>query len=161
LLSFGDGDWKRMASLRRLDPGRPRFKQNSASCVLHQTCTRLHRRDSYPLNVTDLFRCLIAPLAALAPRGSRFGSRLVRCHSGTKSMSPRSSSPRRRAIRSTRSATSVNCARNLFELVDKALRRTRVLLATRITKLRRGVTSARVTAIMTSWPCTHTQSPAR
>jgi hypothetical protein len=37
--------------------------------------------------------------ANIAPRGSRFVSRLVRRHSGTKSMSHRSSSLRRRAIR--------------------------------------------------------------
>src|SRR6185295_5381665 len=42
--------------------------------------------------------CLIAPLAALAPPGSRSWCRLLCRRSGTKSVSPRSSSARRRAI---------------------------------------------------------------
>jgi len=47
----------------------------------------------------NLFLCSIASLAAVAPRGSRFGARLLRRHSGTKSVSRRFSSARRRAIR--------------------------------------------------------------
>jgi len=42
---------------------------------------------------------LIASLAKLARRGSRSRCRLLRRRSGTKSVSPRSSSARRRAIR--------------------------------------------------------------
>ena len=61
---------------------------------------RIPRRSNHALHLSRRYsQCLIASLAALAPRGSRFGSCLLRRHSGTKSVSPPSSSARRRAIR--------------------------------------------------------------
>ena len=49
---------------------------------------------------------LIAPLASARSAGIALGGRLLRRRSGTKSVAPPSSSPRRRAIRSAISCTS-------------------------------------------------------
>jgi hypothetical protein len=76
--SFGDGNWKRAGSLRRLDPGTPEVTQNSASCVLRQTCLRLHPGHSCHANVTAMFRPSLPELVANGKKFGRIG--VIRDH---------------------------------------------------------------------------------